>query len=151
MKRSQQVLSFLIMFEIQFSNWIKMSSQGSSYDDPSHFLMSQKLILNFIHCIYNNALIAFSGYKIEESQVNILWIYLFLALLGLCCYSDFSPVSVSRGISVVAVLRFPISVACLVAEHGLQGAQVSVSVAHGSVAVATRALEHRLSSCGTLA
>ena len=69
MKRSQQVLSFLIMFEIQFSNWIKMSSQGSSYDDPSHFLMSQKLILNFIHCIYNNALIAFRKI-IQNSQTK---------------------------------------------------------------------------------
>ena len=41
---------------------------------------------------------------------DILFIYLFLAVLGLCCCA---------GCSLVAVSRLLIAVTCLVSEHGL--------------------------------
>ena len=44
----------------------------------------------------------------------ILFIYLFLAVLGLCCYIDFSLVSVSGSSSLVAA-----AVISAVVEHGL--------------------------------
>ena len=47
--------------------------------------------------------------------------YVFLAVLVLCCYMAFSPTEVVRGSSLVAVCRLLVSVASLVAEHGLQG------------------------------
>ena len=74
--------------------------------------------------------------------------YLFLALLGLRCYLAFSLVSVSRGCSLAVVLRLPISVARLVAEHGLCGAPASVVAARGLRSCGSWALEHRLRSCG---
>ena len=46
-------------------------------------------------------------------------IYLFLAVLGLCCCTGFSPVVASRVYSLVAAHRLLIVVASLVAEHGL--------------------------------
>ena len=42
-------------------------------------------------------------------------------MLGLCCCTGFSLVVVSRGYSVVVVLRFLIAVTSLVTEHGLWG------------------------------
>ena len=53
----------------------------------------------------------------------ILFIYLFLAVLYLCCYAGFSLVATSRACSLVAASRLLIAVASLVAEHGLQGAE----------------------------
>ena len=44
-----------------------------------------------------------------------------MAVLVLCCYVAFSLIEVVRGSSLVAVCRPLISVASLVAEHGLQG------------------------------
>ena len=47
----------------------------------------------------------------------ILFIYLFLAVLGLCCCMGFSLVAVSRGYSLVVVpTRLLIEVASLVVE-----------------------------------
>ena len=50
-------------------------------------------------------------------------IYLFLAVLGLCCCMDFSLVAVSRGYSLVAVcgLLVVVAVASLTAEHEVLG------------------------------
>ena len=45
--------------------------------------------------------------------------YLFLTLLGLCCYAGFSLAAASKGYSLVAVHRFLIVVASLVVEYGL--------------------------------
>ena len=45
--------------------------------------------------------------------------YLLLAALGLCCCAGFSLVVESRGYSLVAMHRYAISVASLVAEHRL--------------------------------
>ena len=47
------------------------------------------------------------------------FIPLFLALLSLHCYMDFSLLTVSGGYSLVVVCRLLIVVAPLVAEHGL--------------------------------
>ena len=49
-----------------------------------------------------------------------IFIYLFLAGLGLHCCADFSLVAGSRGYSTVAVRGLLIAVASLVAEHVLQ-------------------------------
>ena len=49
----------------------------------------------------------------------ILFIYLFLALLGLCCCMGFSLVVPSGGYSLVAVYRASLAVASLAVEHGL--------------------------------
>ena len=48
---------------------------------------------------------------------KIRFIYLFLAALGLHCFSDFSQVAQSRGYSPAAVHKLLIAVASLV-EHG---------------------------------
>ena len=45
--------------------------------------------------------------------------YLFLAVLGLCCFLGFSLVVASRGYPPVVVCRLLIVVASLVEEHGL--------------------------------
>ena len=62
-----------------------------------------------------------------------LFIYLFIAVLGLHCCIDFSLVVVvaSRGYSLVALCGLLIVVASLVAEHRLQFTQASVVVVHG--------------------
>ena len=54
-----------------------------------------------------------------------LFIYL-LAVLGLCCYVDFSLVVLSAGSSLVAVHGFLIELVSLVVAHGL-----SSCVVHG--------------------
>ena len=54
------------------------------------------------------------------------WLYsVFIAARGL------SLLAVSRGFSLVVMLRLLTAAASLVAEHGLQGTQASVVVAHG--------------------
>ena len=59
------------------------------------------------------------------------------------------------GLSLVAASRgcsgLLIAVASLVVEHGALGAQASVVVARGLNSCGSRALECRLSSCGTRA
>ena len=47
--------------------------------------------------------------------------YFFLAVLGLCCCTGFSPAATSRGYSLVAVHGLLTAAASLIAEHGLQG------------------------------
>ena len=49
----------------------------------------------------------------------ILFIHLFLVVLGLCCYTGFSLVAVCRGFSLVVVCWLLIAVASLDAEQGL--------------------------------
>jgi len=47
-----------------------------------------------------------------------IFIYLFLAMLGLCCCVDFSLVLASRGYSLAGVCGFFTVVASLAVEHG---------------------------------
>ena len=54
-------------------------------------------------------------------KVFILFIYLFLAVLGLRCCEGFSLFVVSRSYSPVAAHGLLIAVASLVAEHRLNG------------------------------
>ena len=58
-----------------------------------------------------------------------VFIYLFLAMLGLCCCPGFSLVVASRGHSLVEVCGLLIVVTSLVAKRGLQSTG-SVVVAH---------------------
>ena len=50
----------------------------------------------------------------------VFLIYLFLAVLGLCCCMDFSLVVESGSDSLVVVCRFLIVMASLAVKHGLQ-------------------------------
>ena len=64
----------------------------------------------------------FSGKQGMRRLICILFIYLFivLAVLGLCCCSGFSLVVGSGGYSRVAVLERLIVVASLISEHGFR-------------------------------
>ena len=57
--------------------------------------------------------------------------FFFLAVSGLCCCLDFSPVAASRGYSPRVVCRLLISAASLAVEHGLSVVRASVLTAHG--------------------
>ena len=73
-------------------------------------------------------------------------------MLSLHCCVGFSLVSASGGYSTSpAVLGLLIVVASLVAEPELQGTQAALVLAHGLSSCGYRALECRLSSCGTRA
>jgi len=75
---------------------------------------------------------------------KIIFIYVFLAVLGLhCC----------RGSSLVVVVGLLTAVASLVAEHGLSGTEASVAAAPGLWSTGSVVLVHRLSfssACGSL-
>ena len=60
-----------------------------------------------------------------------LFIYLFLAVLGLHCCVGFSLVAVSKGKSLVVVCRLLIVAASLVRKHRLQGAWASEAAVPG--------------------
>ena len=75
----------------------------------------------------------------------------FLAALGLrCCLRAFSSCS-EQGLLFVVVRRLLTAVASLVAEHGLQAHGLQQLQHTGFSSCGLRALEHRLSSCGTRA
>ena len=81
----------------------------------------------------------------------VLFIYLFMATLGLrCCIWAFCSCG-ERGLLFVVVRRLLIAVASLVVEHGALGARASVVVAHSLGSCGSQALECRLSSCATRA
>ena len=77
--------------------------------------------------------------------------YLFMAVLGLCCCVGFSLGTEKGGYSPVAVQGLLIAVASLVAEHGLWGSWALVVVVHRLSSCSSCAQEHRLNSCGTRA
>ena len=80
-----------------------------------------------------------------------LFIYLFLAVLGLrCCARAFSSCG-ERGLLFVAVHGLLIAVACLRCRAQALGARASVVVERWLSSCGLRALECRLSSCGTRA
>ena len=80
-----------------------------------------------------------------------LFIYLFLAVLGLrCCMWAFYSWG-ERGLLLVAVRRLLIVVASLAVEHQALGMQASVVAACRLSSCGSRRLEHRLSSCGAWA
>ena len=71
-----------------------------------------------------------------------------MAALGLHYHTGFFLVEASRDCSPVVVCGLLVDVASLVAEHGLWGARASVIVALRLISCRSRALEHRLNSCG---
>ena len=75
----------------------------------------------------------------------------FLALLALCCRMGFSVVAVSRGYSLVAMCRLLIVLAFLVAKHRVQVTWASGVIARGLSSCSSRAVDHKLNSCGTRA
>ena len=80
------------------------------------------------------------------------FIYLFMAVLGLCCCTGFFfffPFVENGGYSLVAMSGLLIEVAFLVAEQRRRGARTLVVVAHGLSSRCSWALERRLSSCGS--
>ena len=100
-----------------------------NYDNGNLFLEPVKLI-NFFFFFLVSACWFFLS----------LFIYLFLAALGLHCYVGFSLVAVSGGYSLVAVFRLLITVAFLAVGMG--------SRPRGLSSRGSWALEHRLNSCG---
>ena len=62
-----------------------------------------------------------------------------------------SLVALNGDYSVAAVRGLLITVASLVAEHGLKGSQASIAAACGLSICGSQVLEHRLNSCGTQA
>ena len=66
-------------------------------------------------------------------------------MLGLCCCTGFSLVAVNGGYSLVAVPGLLITLASLVKEHGLQGAQASAVVAPGLQSTGSVVVVHGLS------
>ena len=60
-------------------------------------------------------------YVAEDSSLQIFYnfIYLFLAVLALCCCTGFFLVAASGGYSLVALRRLLVAVASLPGEHGL--------------------------------
>ena len=91
-------------------------------------------------------------YKIEFVQFfnSFIYLFIFLAVLGVHCCTGFSPVVASEGYSLVAVSRLLIVLPSHIAELGLQGTQASVVEARGLSVCSSQALEHSLNSCGTL-
>ena len=80
-----------------------------------------------------------------------LFIYLFLAVLGLrCCARAFSSCG-ERGLLFVAVHGLLFAMASLVVEHGLQGTWASVLVVCRLSSCGSQTVERRLSSCGAQA
>ena len=71
-----------------------------------------------------------------------------LAVLGLCCCTSLSLVAVSRGYFSVAVHWLLTAMPSLVAECGLQGTWASVVAACRLSSCGSRALKHKLDSCG---
>ena len=69
-------------------------------------------------------------------------------MLGLLCHAGFPPVEASGNYLLVLVHRLLLAVPFLVVEHKLQGTQALVAVACGASSCSSRALEHRLNSCG---
>ena len=70
------------------------------------------------------------------------FVYLVLAVQGLCC---------RVGLSLVAVPELLTAVASPVAEHRLWGVWASAVPARGPCSCGSQALEHRLSGCGAQA
>ena len=81
----------------------------------------------------------------------IFYFILFLAVLGLHCCARAPSSRGERGPLPAAVCRPLTTVASPIVEHGLQGARASAAVARGPSSRGSRALEHRLSSCGAQA
>ena len=82
------------------------------------------------------------------SLLFYLFIYLFLAVLGLCCCIGFSLVSVIRGYSLTVVHGLLTEVASLVAEHRLWSTWAPAVAVCGLSSCGPQALEHRLNICG---
>ena len=76
--------------------------------------------------------------------------FIYYCCFGLCCCTQvFSSCREIGDDSLVVVCGLLIVVASLVRQHGLQGTQASVAVAHGLSSCISLALEHRLGSWGT--
>ena len=58
-------------------------------------------------------------YNLKPKQLLHNFIYLFMAVLSLCCYVGFALVAASGGYSLAVVCRLLIVVASLVVEHRL--------------------------------
>ena len=71
------------------------------------------------------------------------FIYLFMATLGLCCCARAFSSCCERGLLFIAVCGLLIAVDSLLVEHGLWACGLS--------SCGSRALEHRLTGCGTQA
>ena len=72
-------------------------------------------------------------------------------MLGLCSSVDFLLVVASGVCSLAAVHRLLLVVSSLAVEHGFRGMRALAVVPHGLRSYGSRALGHRLNSCGARA
>ena len=79
----------------------------------------KKDILSDIHVPFQEAVRLNCYYVLDLLKKIIVFICLFLPVLGLHCCAGFSLVAVSGGYCLVAVLRLLTAVASLVVEHRL--------------------------------
>ena len=82
--------------------------------------------------------------------MTLIFVYLFLAVLGLCCCTGFALVVARGGYSLVGVRGLLITVASPVSERGLQSTRTSVVGVRGLISCGAQAAEHKL-SCGVWA
>ena len=104
------------------------------------------------HILPSAGLMVCSGWPFTNQKVFFqfsFYLFLFLAMLGLCCSVDVSVAAASEGYSLAAMHRFLIVAASVTAEHELSSMQASVVAAHGLSSCGSQALERRLGSCGT--
>ena len=83
--------------------------------------------------------------------MSFLFLFLFLAVLGLHCYMRAFSSCDKWGLLFIAVHGLLIEMASLCYGAWSLGTRASVVVAHGLSSCGSQALEHRLSSCGTWA
>ena len=80
-----------------------------------------------------------------------IYLYLFMAALGLCCCARAFSSCGERGLLFVVVRGLLIVVASLCCRAQALGTRAAVVVARGLSSCVSGALEHRLSSCGAWA
>ena len=111
-------------------------------------------LLKFIFNLFYFFIIFFNVAAISSILGKDLFfklIYLFLAVLGLCCCTRAFSSCGERGLLFVVVRRLLLAVASLVAEHGLQARGLQQLWCMGFSSCGLWALERRLGSCGTRA
>ena len=106
---------------------------------PSPSFNSYQHIANLVSCIPSHHPSPSTSAGFFFFFNKFIYLFIFLAALGLRCCVQAFPSCGEQELPFVAVRGLLIAVASLVAEHGLQGFS----------SCGSRALERRLSSCGT--
>ena len=156
----------VILLGVHWDSWI--CSFVSDIDLGKLLVIIGRIFLSFFscwyfHCAYIIPFIdvptvleywfyfyCFSLCSLCFSALDVSFYFLLMAVLGLCCCTGFSLVAASGGYSPVALQELLTAAAPLVCSTGSR-AQASAAVAHGLSGCSSRALKHRLNSCGAQA